>query len=66
MVDLYIILICLIIFLLLLSLVFGIYQKKLSRVDLKNFNKGEIKKVDSSYEVPEIIFSSKLEDTSDI
>lgn len=66
MVDLYIILICLIIFLLLLSLVFGIYQKKLSRVDLKNFNKGEIKKVDSSYEVPEIIFSSELEDTSDI
>ncbi len=68
----YIVLIFLIIFLLILTFAFWLYQKKLAKVAFKDsfdgslgFIDDDIEQVDSSYDVPEIISSSVLEDTSD-
>lgn len=73
MIIFYIILVCLILFLLILTIAFFIYQKKLAKVAFKesftdslDFIAEDVNQVDSSYNVPEIISSSLLEDTSDI
>lgn len=70
---LYIILIGLIIFLLILAFAFWIYQKKLAKVVFKDsfnesldFIEDDVEQVDSSYDVPEIISSLELDDTSDV
>lgn len=72
MVVYYIILIILIILLFMITFVCWLYQKKLAKVAFKDsfdgsleFIDDDILQVDSSYDVPEIISSSVLEDTSD-